>query len=304
MTGHLLLFAIKNWFFLVLILKSAEVFAAACCGGGLAAPAMVLGDERAQGTLGYTFTEMAADVGSDSLWRKRESFESRETFKLDGAQVFFDRWQAGASVSVVRRRQSGDSFSGIGDIGTTLAYEVLPEWEYNPWKPRGWAYLTAEWPTGKSIFEDSSRPISGVGRGLALVGIGAVLTKIVARYDGFLIVGGHRSIPRSFSNQEGRYELTPGWGGDVTAGMGLNSEKWRVGGALSWAYEDPIRSSGAVESAGAPQRYVTARLSLVWLAKDNYSISGEYFDQTLVGSPSNTTLGRGISVTFQRRWLR
>src|SRR5262245_9210446 len=84
-----------------LILFSIDAFGAACCGGGFAAPSLIVGDDKAQVTTSYAYTQITDDVGTDSLWRKRETDESSETLKVEAAHIFWDRWQSGLSIPVV-----------------------------------------------------------------------------------------------------------------------------------------------------------------------------------------------------------
>src|SRR4051794_20407038 len=81
----------------------AQALAAACCGGGFAAPALIVGDDRAQFSATYGYSQVIDDIGTDSLWRKRESLESSETYKIEAAHIFAEQWQAGVSLPAVRR---------------------------------------------------------------------------------------------------------------------------------------------------------------------------------------------------------
>src|SRR3954471_2022973 len=85
-----------------------EAHGAACCGGGFAAPSVIVGDDSAQLTTSYAYSQITDDVGADSMWRHHQGRESSETYKIEGAKVFWDRWQSGFSLPVVRRTRESD----------------------------------------------------------------------------------------------------------------------------------------------------------------------------------------------------
>jgi hypothetical protein len=69
-------------------------------------------------------------------------------------------------------------------------------------------------------------------------------------------------------------------------------------------YEDPVATSGSVESKGSAQRVVTSLASLTYTPVDQWSASISYSDQTLFGRPINTTLAQSVQLYFQRRFDR
>lgn len=280
-------------------------FGAACCGGGFAAPSLIVGDDKAQITTTYSYSQITDDVGTDALWRKRNSRETNETFKLDASHIFNDRWQAGLSVPVIRRSLSNESSSGLGDIAGTIGYEYLPDWDYNPWRPRGLGYIQLTLPTGTSINEsDSMYQLDSRGRGFLAIGAGTLLSKVISRWDLFSSIDIHRSFNKKFSNSQTEGTLKPGYGGNIGLGGGYNLAVLRFGAGLTWTYEDPVDVTGPTSSNGSPQRYATATLLVSYLFKNEWSGTVAYSDQTLFGNPLNTSLGRGTMVFLQKRWLR
>ena len=290
---------------LLLFFFGSRVLAAACCGGGFAAPALIVGDDKAQLTASYGYSQIEDDVGSDSIWRPRDTNETSETYKFEGARVFLDRWQAGLSVPVVRRSRSEDASTGLGDVAGTFGYEYLPDWDYSPWKPRGLGYFQLTLPTGRSPDEsDDNFQLDSRGRGFLALGVGTILTKIIHKWDVYANVDAHRSFDKTYGNSQSQGTLSPGFGGDLGFGGGYNLVSLRFGASLTWTYEDPIGVSGTINSAGSVQRYSTATLAASYLFKNQWSATLTYADQTLFGNPVNTSLGRGAILLFQKRWLR
>jgi hypothetical protein len=262
-------------------------------------------DDRALVTSSYGYSQVHADVSTDQTWRKRQTTESFETFKLDAAQIFRDRWQAGVSLPVIRRAREENSEAGLGDITTSLGYEALPDWDYHPYRPRGLVFLQVTAPTGTPVAEaESDYLLDARGRGFWAVGVGTFLTKSFGRYDVFTSADVHHSFSRSYENGQARGELNPGFGSHLTVGAGYNRDKWRWGASLTSSSEEPVEISGPNPSQGASQRDMTASLSSSVSLKENWAATLSYNDQTWFGSPSNTSLSRGVTVLLQKRWLR
>ncbi len=285
--------------------SAAKAFAAACCGGGFAAPALIVGDDKAQLTTSYAYSQVTDDVGTNSIWHKRDSRETSETIKIEGAHIFQDRWQAGLSVPVIRRTFLSQSSAGLGDVSGTLGYEYLPDWDYNPWRPRGSGFIQLTLPTGKSINEsDSVYQLDSRGRGFWAVGAGTILTKVIGRWDVFSSLDVHRSFNKNYSNSQSRGTLKPGYGGNFGLGGGYSVSSLRFGCGLTWSHEDPIDVVGTATSNGSSQRLTTATLSASYLFKQEFAVTLTYSDQTLFGNPSNTSLSQGATLFLQKRWLR
>lgn len=268
-------------------------------------PSLVIGDEKAQVTAAYGYTRISDDVGADSLWRRREANEWGETLKLEGVHIFRDRWQGGLSVPMVRRSRAEESSTGVGDISATLGYEWLPDWDYNPWRPRGVGFLRLTSPTGRSIHESEAMyQLDSRGRGFWAIGGGTVLSKAFGRWDGYSSIEVHRSFAKSYSSSQSSGRLLPGWGGELGLGAGYNLVNLRFGVGLSWTYEDAIHAQGGTASFGVAQRYATGTLSASYLFPREFAAIMTYADQRLFGSPLNTTLGQSVTIALQKRWLR
>ena len=262
---------------------------------------MILDDAAAQIAASYAYSQVITDVGTSGDWYKRETELATQTYRLDAAHVFADRWQAGLSLPLIKRNLAEESATGAGDVSANVAFEYLPDWDYNPWRPKGLGFLQLTAPTGRSIHEaQGTLQLDARGRGFWSLGGGTVLTKIAGKWDLFANVEAHRSFER---NLVGR-TLKPGWGGSLGLGGGYNIQSLRFGGSLTWSYEDPVNMEGSVSSKGAAQRFATANLSASYVFPREWSATVAYSDQTWFGSPSNTSLGRGFMLTAQKRWLR
>jgi hypothetical protein len=282
-----------------------KTFAAACCGGGFATPSLISGDDKAQITSSLAYSEVHADVYTSGLWKKRETEEHSETLKVDAAHIFEDRWQVGLSLPVIKRSRAGESSSGLGDVSTLLGYEYLPDWDYHPHRPKGIGFLQLVLPTGKSVYEtDTAYGLDSRGRGFWALGLGTLLTKAFGKYDAFFNAEVHRSFNKSINENGINGTLNPGWGSNIGFGVGYNTKDFRFGGNLTWSYEDAIAIEGSVNSEGSLQRFATLGLTASYLMSDEWATTLSYSDQTIVGSPYNTSLSKSAMLLLQRRWLR
>jgi hypothetical protein len=228
-----------------------------------------------------------------------------QTFKIEAAHIFQDRWQAGISIPVVDRSLAGDSSSGLGDVAGTLGYEYLPDWDYNPWRPRGLGFLQLTVPSGKAVYEaDDTYLLDSRGRGFLALGAGTMLTKTFRKWDFFSEFDMHKSFAKNYSNSQSQGTLIPGYGGNFGLGCGYNLATLRFGTAVNWTYEDPVAVEGTIASSGSPQQLTTATLSASYLFDGEWATTVVYADQTLFGSPLNTSLGRGVTVLLQKHWMR
>ncbi len=297
----------KQWslFFFNLILAPQVSWAAACCGGSLATPSLIAGDEKALFSATYSFTEVVVDsVDSRGIWHKWDQHQKVQTLKIDGAHLISDRWQIGATVPVMQRSRIDGSDSGLGDISVSLAYEYLPDWNYNPIRPKGIGFLQLILPGSKARAESDQGGLDSRGNGFWALGIGTHLSKTLGRSDVFGSLAIHRSFPKVFSNSSFQGTLEPGFGGNFVLGGGCSFGPVRIGGSLTWTYEDPVRIRGNFWSEGTPERYATAVLSASYFSGDAWTGAFSFSDQTLIGHPVNTSLGKTVSFMLQKRWNR
>lgn len=295
------------WCFSLIFLASHLAKAAACCGGGFATPAIISSDDKAQLTSSISNTEVIVDnVDSNGVWRSWDTHQKIQTLKIEAAHIFWDRYQAGFSIPVIQRSRKNQNYSGLGDTSASLGYEYLPDWNYNPWRPKGIGYLQLTFPTGKSRADSEVGGLDSRGNGFWAFALGTLLTKSWSRFDSYLSFDIHRSLGKEISNSQFSGKLEPGFGGNLGVGLGYNFKEYRIGSGITWTYEDPIQTtsnSGSIDN-GFVERYATAIMNISYLASDEWSGTFSYTDQTLFGAPVNTSLGRGVLLQLQRRWGR
>ncbi|WP_413574796.1 serine protease spb1 [Bdellovibrio sp. HCB290] len=281
--------------------------AASCCGGGFAFPALIMGDDKAQLTTSLNYAEVTDDVLANKKWIKRGDGNHSQTFKIEAATLLSDTVQTGISVPVTTRTIANENSTGLGDIALTLGHETLPERSYSRWKPKGRTFLQVIAPTSPSIYDAMNTLASDSrGRGFFTVGGGVALVKIFGRYDANASLELHKSFARDFTSPAngGTITATPGFGHGWSIGGGWNKGDFRLGTSFSGLYEDAVKISGAQTSNGAIQKNVTWSTMLNYMQGMESAWTLSYADQTLFGSPENTSLSKTITLSYQTRWQR
>lgn len=302
------------FFKILVVCFPAQVLAAACCGGGVSQAALISSDHLAQLNTGFTYFETVIDhISGNGVWSPSHDRQSTETLKVDYSYIWNDKFQTGISLPFVRRSRQGQSRSGLGDISVSQGYEILSDWDYNPLRPHGIGYLQIVIPTGNSIQEaDDFYKLDSRGRGFWTLGLGALLNKNWFSWDALAQIEVHKSFSKKVNNSNFQGDLKPGYGESLNVGLGYNIRDYRIGAALAFYYEDPIRIQNQLFPDASDeellQRYASASLSLSYtppqLEGGLWGFTLTYSDQTLFGDPYNTSLGRSISVLSQRRWDR
>jgi hypothetical protein len=292
------------------------VAAAPCCSVNAAAPSVISGDDQAQLTVSAAQGQIIGDVPAVGLpvFRASDNRELTQTLRLDGALLLSDRWQAGASVPLVRHQITSpdldNAITSLGDIRLTAAYEALPEWTYSSWAPKGLVFAQLILPTGQSIYEaDVPGLVDATGQGFYTLAVGALFLKTWDVWDAFAMPEVHYSLGRTFSNSAlgDTIAVGPGWGGSLALGVGLSP--WhgdlRIGLRVQPAYGGAKTvTSSTGETLQANQLAWDAGLEASYLVADDWSISASYTDQTLLGPAVNTALSRTFSLAIQHRWQR
>lgn len=291
--------------FSLIMTTPSLVWAAACCGGGFATPSIITGDDKAQLTTAYSATEVLIDnVDSRGIWRRWEDHQRVETLRIDGATLISDRWQLGFTLPVVQRQRTDQRSAGLGDLASTVGYEFLPDWDYHPVRPKGIGFIQLTAPTGLARGESEMGGLDSRGNGFWALGLGSLFTKSMGRFDLLASASVHHSFPKPVDNSQIQGTLEPGFGTNVSLGGGYHFSDFRLGSSVTWTSEDPVDVRGSTFSEGTPERYATALFSISYRASTAWTGTLSYADQTLVGSPLNTSLGKTLGFSLQRRWER
>lgn len=290
--------------FILLAWNSA--WSAACCGGGLSFPTIIVSNDKAQFSASYGHTQVSVDnVDAQGIWRRWEQHQNVQTIKLEGAHTISDHWQTGVSIPVMTRQYGGTSYSGLGDLATSLSYEYLSNWNSNPYRPKGIGFIQGIIPTGKSRADSEVGGLDSRGNGFWAIGAGTLLTKSWTVWDVFVLLEWHRSFERNISTSLVQGQVRPGRGSNLGFGFGYNWAIYRAGFNLTRTQEDPVETqllSGS--SWRGEERLDTMTLTFSFLQSEEWSWTLSYSDQTAFGDPLNTSLGKSLGIQLQHRWAR
>ncbi len=114
----------------------------------------------------------------------------------------------------------------------------------------------------------------------------------------------HYSLPKDIHKKIKSGTVYPSYGGSFALGGGLNFSDLRLGGLINWSYEGPTDVSGTTSSNGELKRFATGSILISYMLPENQSVIGSYSDQTIFGSPYNTSLSKTITLFYQKRWER
>lgn len=293
-------------FSLLFVLATNYAWSAACCGGGLSVPTMIISDDRAQFSTSYGVTHVTVDnVDDQGIWRRWDQHQSVQTLKIEGAHILADRWQVGASIPVITRQYGDQTFSGLGDIATSLSYEYLSDWNYNPYRPKGIGFIQLNLPTGKSRADSEVGGLDSRGNGFWALGAGTMLSKSWAIWDVFVLLEWHRSFEKSVNTSLVQGTVYPGYGSNLGFGFGYNWAMYRAGFSLTQTQEDTMEiKSNNINIKQGFERWSTMGVSFSYLQGESWSWTVTYSDQTLFGDPLNTSLGKSLGLQLQHRWSR
>lgn len=305
---------IKRAAFLFLCLVSFRgAGAAPCCGGTANVPSLITGDDRSQISATLSTASVVADapVGGGVAFRGENDREQAQTLRVDAALLLTDRVQAGVTVPVTRRARTRNNnpaeATGLGDVSASVGYEILPEWSYSAWRPKGLVFLTTTLPTGGSLYDATQMyRIDSRGRGFFALSLGTLLTKAWGDWDTSLLLEGHRALSRTINNELGSLVVSPGWGGSgmLSAGLSPGGGSIRLGASLAPSFEQGNTTSGLVAGTGENITLWTTAAQLSYLASTELSFSFIYSDQTLIRASDNSALNRSFAFLVQKRWER
>ncbi len=283
--------------------QATVAWAAACCAGQAAFPTLLTGYESRRFGASITESLVIGDAPSAGLPVFRRPADRTQTrlLQINASSLLTQRWQIGASLPV--------SLSAHlpGDATLISAWEIVPNADDEPLKPRIYAFTQIDLPTGRSIYEssvESSRTVgdsvTGAGFFRARLGIAALTT--YRKWDAQAYARASYGLSRSFSGEVNTL-VAPGWAGDLALGLGYSPNAlWRFGMMMQSAFNEAkqIETADSREMTGETLVW-PVQIQASWFHDSNTSITLSYADETLIGPVRNTTLSRSATVSLGYR---
>lgn len=279
---------------------------AACCGGSSQLPAVITTDDRSQLSFSYSENLIRVEsVDNNGFWCLANKKQKITTYKIDTAYVFDNDIQTGLSLPITQRDINEQKHFGLADIQFFLGYEYLPEREYNPYKPKGFAVLGIIIPTGKSKYNSEFGGADSRGQDLWGVSLTNVFVKSFVVIDLIQSTELHHYVNQRIETSFGSAQVRHAVGGQVSVGAGYNTTKSRYGVNATWFYEGPIKVDNAqFVDSGYIERYTTLGLGYSYMLSDLAGITLSYANQMWFGRPINTSLGEVVSLQFSYKMQR
>lgn len=298
-------------FFLAIILGFSltphSVWAAACCGGGSALPSLITTDDRSQFSSTLSLGEVVVDnVNGAGYWFRNAEHQKTQILKFDYAYVLDSDIQLGVTIPIVSKKFADQSYSGLSDVQMNIAYEYLPELEYNLLKPKAFVYSGIIFPTGQSRYTSQHAGLDSRGQQLWGVTLGHVLAKTIFNFDVIQVIDFHHYFDQSLTGTDSEsVRVHHGVGGQFNLGAGYNWLRQRLGMQLGWVYEDRISvKNQSINDDGFIEKYGQMTISYSYMLTGVTGFSLSYSDQTLLKSPENTSLSKTVSLQYTQRWTR
>ncbi len=284
-----------------LILAPRLCLAAACCAGGGSSANLILGDYRWQYSLAFSNKAITHDVDSQEVLQKRnkDSQEVIESLKLLSAYQIAPRFQLGVAIEgfkqTYKTTQKNESSTGLASLSFSGSFEFLPEYGHHPWKPRGFIYLSHLLAQAKSTYEsDKIYQTDAASDGMNKSSLGLYFFKVFFPVDVAFnaelswhhprkIAG--KTVAKDFSNQI-----------SISLGHSPKGSSLRYGLDLSRSYQGKTKVDNQY-SASKTYSAFGINLSYLW---DQQSFKISYNDQTLIGAPRNTKLGKSLALSVTR----
>lgn len=295
-----------------------SAYGSACCGRNAATPVLIVGDDRSQLSVGVAQSHAVAwaDETGTAILEPSYRSEILRTYRLDAATLLSDRWQMGFTVPVSTKNisisQNSESTTGLGDLRVSLGYEAIPAWTYSFWKPQMFLFATFTVPTGRSVYDSTSKAgTDAIGNGAFSTSLGSLWVKRWNDWDLFLVPEAHYSFARQFELDGGQVLAQPGWGGSLGLGAGWSpgGGVWRMGLRLQPRVDEGVTYTGldstfrGISNSGLLTSCDTG-VDLNYMIGSSQTLTVSYTDQTLLGVAMNSYLNRVLAVSFQHRWER
>lgn len=298
---------------ITLLISTLGLVSAPCCGGGGSLPGLLLGHERVQMSVSGTYAAVVGDTSSSGETRFRSGNDREESYLagIAGGFLISDRWQMGANQTLGYRSLARPSVQssgvGLGDLRVHLGYEAFPLWTYSKWRPKGFVFVHANAPLGRSTHDSKKAGAADAfGSGFWSLGLGTIFVKSWTYWDAGISAQAQYSFPETFSEPR-EIRVAPGAqaSGHVGVGVSPRAGPFRLGLRAGPAWRQGGSSKIYGETSSGVYRLVwDAVFEVSVMLGDQISLAANYTDQTILRPTRNTALNRAGGFSVQYRWLR
>ncbi len=284
---------------------SFEVFASSCCGQSAMGLNVLTQRQKLNASLSQSYSNAMGRVyDSDNafyIWpesKKRILYSTNLSLAYSLSNKYQMFLNSGFQNAEFKDQQYSDRQQNMTDTLLGLTYEFLTEYKYNPYKPTGYVTLFTNLPSGHSVFDSDAGPesINVSGHDQWGLGLGLTLNKIILPWTFLVQVKSLRLFKNEFKNAS-------------VDGFFDSSSQFVIGYTVSAINAVLNLSLTQVELSGRDVRYQqliqtpTSSSTVVGVGfikpiTDQFILSVNYSDQSLLGQPKNTLISQTLSLNL------
>jgi hypothetical protein len=264
---------------------------------------IITSDNQKEISLGYSHRTDIGQTNSDgkSTFNNSQIIDEKNSLNIGTSFLIKDQWQFGIKTSLVEKtvQKSGikETNKGFSDIDIQGSFEYLPEFNYHPYKPRGFVYFKTTVPTSQSIYDSESKILSDVrGSGLYSVSMGNFLIK---KFDLITLKFG-TEFSYVFGKNFNSYKLKDFQKFTVPLGIAyaISNSDFSIGLTDTFSYTFPKTTIGNISSKSSKEYFWDINTFLNYSKNRDSIWSLSYSDSTLVGKSINSPLYRTVGLTY------
>ena len=288
-------FLIGNIFF------ASQVLGASCCGGGHFANPLVHNSGIRLG-VSYLVQDIVIDsVDSSGVWRTQDQSTQVSTAQYEVSASLNEFWFISIGAQKIEKSQGSRHYSGYGDSRFQLGFNLASYLESDKWPNMqlDQIKLIATATGANSAPRESSTEggLDSFGSGFNSLGVGVQLGMNQNLWDYFSAIFFRQYNQRSLQVNQENSQWTPSTGGQFYFGAGYKLGKSRFWGLLSFVEEGDVEfKTDSFSSIRPTERYGLVQIAWSQVWQEKWSTTISVLDQTLVGSPINTSLSRGLQM--------
>ncbi len=286
---------------LISFLFSFNTLASSCCGGGSSGNSVILGDLRYRLNLSYINKGYTEDIDTTGQSTKRsDNNEVEELVNLNGRYQSDNYWQVGIGLGakMITKESSSSKASdkGLAFLNLSSSYEYFPEKYYSLYIPRGFISLAVELPLANNKYSSSTTSFTdALSRANTAITLGHDFYKQVNQFDILF------SLATSFffdsSQNVGRVSKDNDWLIGLKTSYSINENL-----SVSVGQNSRLVGSGQIlgtdNNSQIPKSRIFETSMGLSLLQNNFIYSLNYTDETLIGKPLNSALGRSVGLSF------
>lgn len=284
---------------------TTKALASSCCGqSNSGVPLLSMGQEFfLSSSLSHSESMGRVYSGEEFfVWDGKQ--RSQQSLSLNSAAMINDRSQWAFTTAVVTGsftdNNQSSSRTHLADSSLVYTYEVLPEYEYSKWKPVVYLSGLINLPTGNSIYSESNLSEGADVTGFDQWGAGFVLSLKKAYFP--LQIISQFKVLKLFGRAFDQVRVSDFIDSSASLQLSYASSFYQLSFLTGLSYSQLSERRISPGSRSEKSESTSVNLGIQRSFANETAISLNYSDQTWLGKPQNTLLGKSISLNFQKNY--